>query len=186
LHSAKKKNGVPLYELARQGIEIERDPKLCHLYDFSIVSYHAPQAGFTLRCSSGTYVRALAKDLATHLGSVALLDTLHRTSSGVFNVAQALSTEEIFASQQKWDELPCWIPFDQLLSDYDRAEATEEERVALVQGKQEVLTPILGRMQSNVVRSAERSDCIALYCADALIAIARKDHDVWGLERVFT
>src|SRR4051812_27690492 len=73
MHSAKKVDGKPLYELARQGIEIEREAKVCHLYSFEILSYEKPRARFRLTCSSGTYVRTLAQDLARMMGSVALL-----------------------------------------------------------------------------------------------------------------
>ena len=84
MHSAKKRNGVPLYELARQGIEVERKPKSCQLYRFHISAFESPTAKFELQCSSGTYVRTLAQDLGKSLHTVAMLDSLHRTCSGIF------------------------------------------------------------------------------------------------------
>src|SRR4051812_5939989 len=82
MHSAKKKDGRPLYELARQGIEVERDPKLCHLRAFEISSYEPSRAAFSLSCSTGTYVRTLAQDYGKMLGSLALLESLRRVASG--------------------------------------------------------------------------------------------------------
>ena len=62
MYSAKKKDGRPLYELAREGIEVEREPKLCHLYDFHFKNYEKPDARFSVTCSSGTYIRTLSQD----------------------------------------------------------------------------------------------------------------------------
>lgn len=197
MHSAKKQNGRPLYELARQGIEVEREPKLCQLYDFQIQSYEAPTAQFSLRCSSGTYVRTLAQDLGRLMGTVALLSTLNRTSSGIFNVKNAWTIDQIEEEtinsskpEKKWNELPCWVPFDQLLAGYERAEATAAEREEIHQGKQNALFNILKRVTSPEHRSSSKKDCVAIYCADSLFAIARKGEDekmpdVWSIERVF-
>ncbi len=190
MHSAKKVNGKPLYELAREGIEIEREPKLCHLYDFKINEYQAPKAQFQLKCSSGTYVRTLSQDLGRLAGSVALLETLNRTQSGVFRNTHSWSLEEIIKadqSGQKWDQLPCWVPFDELLKGYPSAEASAAEHQSLLQGKQAVLFTILKRTTNPTERSSEQSDdCVAIYNSHRLIAIARKADEQWGLERVLT
>jgi tRNA pseudouridine55 synthase len=189
MHSAKKLNGRPLYELARQGIEVEREPKLCHLYEFNVTSYEAPNAHVNLTCSSGTYVRTLAQDFGRLLGTVAVLSTLNRTGSGIFSVKNAWTTdqiEEASKADKKWNELPCWVPFDQLLAGYDRAEATLAEREEIFQGRQNVLFSILKRATPPAHRSTSKKDCVAIYCSDALFAIARKEEEIWSIERVFT
>jgi tRNA pseudouridine55 synthase len=186
MHSAKKVNGKPLYELARQGIEIEREPKLCQIGPFEILSYNSPHAQFRVHCSSGTYVRTLAKDLAKKLGTVALLDTLHRTSSGTFSIQNAWTVEQIVAAGsqgQKWDQLPCWVPFDHLLQGYAKVAATPEEKTALLQGQQHILPGILSRASLD---STQKEDRIGIYCSDQLIAVAAKFDHLWGIERVFT
>jgi tRNA pseudouridine55 synthase len=187
MHSAKKKDGKPLYELARQGIEVERDPKLCHLRSFEILSYEAPRAKFALSCSTGTYVRTLAQDFAKMQGSLALLESLRRTSSGSFHVKNALTVEQIakaMADGQEWDEMPCWTGFDDLLASYDRAEATHDEARMLMQGRGAILFNILRRTPSSE-RTVEENPALAIYCEKALIGIARRENGVWGLERVF-
>ncbi len=187
MHSAKKMNGRPLYELAREGIEVEREPKLCRLYEFNVGDYTAPNAQFQLKCSSGTYVRTLAQDLGRLCNSVAMLETLNRTQSGVFRLTDAWSLPEILKTNQAWNELPCWVAFDHLLKGYPRAEASPEEHQALLQGKQAVIFSILKRVNPPAERSSETSDdCVAIYNTDRLIAIARKTDDVWGLERVLS
>jgi tRNA pseudouridine55 synthase len=188
MHSAKKVKGRPLYELAREGIEIEREPKTCHLYQFEVNSYEPPTAHFQLKCSSGTYIRTLSQDLAKLLGSVGMLDSLHRTSSGVFSVKNAWTPEQILQANQegkKWDELPCWVSFDRLLGGYPRADVTASECEALQQGRQNVLFNILKKASSPEDKSAEKQDCIAIYHEETLIAVARKDENIWGIERVF-
>lgn len=210
MHSAKKKNGRPLYELAREGIEVEREPKLCRLYQFDVPSYEAPRARFLLRCSSGTYVRTLAQDIGKLLDSVALVESLSRSESGGFRVSSALTTDQIaeaMVSGQAWDELPAWVPFDRLLLGYDRANATREEASALMQGRSHVLLNLLRRVEAAPLGARDPKDDegddessplesgaerkrggppLAIYCDDLLIGIARSADGVWGMERVFT
>jgi tRNA pseudouridine55 synthase len=88
--SAIKQGGVPLYKLARKGIEVERKDRLVHIYTFAFSQYTEPTAHFRVACTKGTYVRSLAHDLGRKLGCGAHLATLRRLSSGRFDVAQAL------------------------------------------------------------------------------------------------
>jgi tRNA pseudouridine55 synthase len=87
--SAIKKNGVPLYKLARKGVEVEREPRLIHIYNFRFTDYQEPLATFKLACTKGTYVRSVAHDLGQKLGCGAHLATLRRSVSGKFDVADA-------------------------------------------------------------------------------------------------
>ena len=93
--SAIKKDGVPLYKLARQGIEVEREPRLIHIYNFRFTEYAEPRGKFRVACTKGTYVRSLAHDLGQKLGCGAHLATLRRSASGKFDVADALPLETI-------------------------------------------------------------------------------------------
>lgn len=185
MHSAKKVGGKVLYELAREGIEIEREPKTCQLYSFEILNYEKPSAGFRVLCSSGTYVRTLAQDLARMMGSVALLDSLHRTASGSLDVSQAWPTAQLRESTTPWNELPCWIPFDRLLDGFSHAEASSDEAESLMQGRQNVLFNILKRVQPGLELHSDTRHQIAIYCRSRLIAVANQTQGEWGLERVF-
>jgi len=93
--SAVKKDGVPLYKLARKGIEVERKPKLIHVYSFRFTEYQEPLGAFHVACTKGTYVRSLIHDLGQKFGCGAHLATLRRHASGSFNVAEALPFEEV-------------------------------------------------------------------------------------------
>ena len=93
--SAIKKDGVPLYKLARKGIEVERTPRLIRIYSYRFTRYEEPIADFRVACTKGTYVRSLAHDLGEKIGCGAHLATLRRLISGQFDVANALPLKEI-------------------------------------------------------------------------------------------
>lgn len=93
--SAIKKDGVPLYKLARKGIEVERAPRLIHIYQFKFEHYAAPDASFRVKCTKGTYVRSLAHDLGEKLGCGAHLKDLRRTVSGQLSVADAVPFDDL-------------------------------------------------------------------------------------------
>ncbi len=93
--SAIKKDGVPLYKLARKGIEVEREPRLVHLYSFRFTDYREPLGAFRVACTKGTYVRSLAHELGQKTGCGAHLATLRRTASGKFDVADAKPLDEV-------------------------------------------------------------------------------------------
>jgi tRNA pseudouridine55 synthase len=93
--SAIKKNGVPLYKLARKGIEVEREPRLIHVYNFRFTEYSEPFGKFRVACTKGTYVRSLANDLGQKLGCGGHLTALRRSASGKFDVADALPLDAI-------------------------------------------------------------------------------------------
>lgn len=88
--SAVKKGGVPLYKLARKGLEVERDARLIHIYNFRFSAYNEPVGEFRLACTKGTYVRSIAHELGQKVGCGAHLATLRRVTSGKFDVDQAL------------------------------------------------------------------------------------------------
>jgi len=93
--SAVKIGGVPLYKLARQGIEVERQARLVHIYTFRFAAYQEPIGHFRLACTKGTYVRSVAHELGQKLGCGAHLATLRRVVSGRFEVSQATPLAEV-------------------------------------------------------------------------------------------
>ena len=95
--SAVKKDGVPLYKLARQGIEVERKERLIHIYSFRFTQYQEPIGHFRVACTKGTYVRTLAHDFGGKIGCGAHLAALRRTVSGRFDVADALPLDQALA-----------------------------------------------------------------------------------------
>jgi hypothetical protein len=110
--------------------------------------------------------------------------------------SNGLSLDEILEATRQgksWDELSAWIPFQKMLDGYDRAEATRDEALALVQGRQNVLLNILKRVQNapcpethwSLKKDRPRTH-VTIYTSGVLVAVASNTHGQWGLERVFT
>jgi tRNA pseudouridine55 synthase len=93
--SAVKHQGVPLYKLARKGVEVERKERLVHVYSYRFLRYEEPVGTFRVGCTKGTYVRSLVHDLGQKLGCGAHLRSLRRVDSGTFSVADAAPLEQV-------------------------------------------------------------------------------------------
>jgi len=93
--SAIKKDGVPLYKLARQGKQVEREPRFVRVYTQEIKAIRLPEIDFRVVCSKGFYVRTYVNDIGRELGCGAHLKALRRTKSGRFSVEKAVSIEEL-------------------------------------------------------------------------------------------
>src|SRR5215471_3879929 len=93
--SAKKHAGVPLYKLARQGKVVEREPRLVHVYRYTIDRIALPEIDFSVVCSKGFYVRTYVHDIGEALGCGAHLKLLRRMKSGRFDVANAITVDQI-------------------------------------------------------------------------------------------
>lgn len=94
MFSALKRDGKKLYELARQGKEVELAARPVKVYAFDILAVSLPEIRFRIACSRGTYIRAIARDLGRDLGCGAFLKTLRRTRVGAYMVADALSIQQ--------------------------------------------------------------------------------------------
>jgi len=93
--SAIKKDGVRLYKLARKGQEVEREPRLVHVYTNQIQRIEPPEIDFRIMCSKGFYVRTYAHDIGQKLGCGAHLSALRRTDSGKFDLERAVTISEL-------------------------------------------------------------------------------------------
>lgn len=93
--SAKKYGGVPLYKLARQGKVVEREPRLVHVYRYTVDRIALPEIDFSVVCSKGFYVRTYVHDIGGSLGCGAHLKSLRRTKSGRFDVANSITVARI-------------------------------------------------------------------------------------------
>ncbi|MBQ9338421.1 MAG: tRNA pseudouridine(55) synthase TruB [Lentisphaeria bacterium] len=105
--SAVKKGGERLYDLARKGQEIEREPKPITIYSIDISRVALPYADFTVSCSKGTYIRTLCADVGAKLGCGAALYRLNRLRSGEFSLDDAVDIETV--KQWTQDDLDNWV-----------------------------------------------------------------------------
>ncbi|MFC1678441.1 tRNA pseudouridine(55) synthase TruB [Patescibacteria group bacterium] len=95
MYSAKKIKGKKLYELARKGIEIKREPVKIEIYNIKLLEFKWPYLKIKIHCTSGTYIRSLAYDLGTQLGCGAYLDELERVAVGNCDIKQAIDLRDI-------------------------------------------------------------------------------------------
>ena len=95
MYSALKRDGKPLYEYARSGVEIEREPRRISIYSIRLVAIHWPHVEIEVHCSKGTYIRVLAQDIGNALGCGAHLSALRRTKVGHLSLEQGCTLETL-------------------------------------------------------------------------------------------
>lgn len=96
MYSAIKKDGIKLYELARKGIEVEREARDIEIFDiYNISDVNENKVRFSVHCSKGTYIRVLCEDIATKLNTVATMSNLNRVKTGKFEIAHSKYIDEI-------------------------------------------------------------------------------------------
>ncbi len=134
MHSALKRDGKPLYELARAGIEVERAPRTVVIHRFELIELDGEQARVTVDCSKGTYIRVLAEDLGRALGCGAHLIALRRTRVGQLTLDGAVSLERM--GEMTLDERRVALaPADRLLASLARVDLDETLAARLRQGQ---------------------------------------------------
>lgn len=121
MYSALKRDGVPLYKLARRGEEVERKPRRVTIAQLERVGGSAERPELRVRCSKGTYIRSLAQDIGETLGCGAHLAALRRIASGRFRLEQAAGLDALagLTAAQRSQRL---LPLAELLADLPRAE----------------------------------------------------------------
>ena len=95
MYSAIKKDGKKLYDLAREGIEIEREPRRINIYSIDICDIELPTVTIDVHCSKGTYIRSLCDDIGTKLGCGAVMTELRRTYTAGFAIEDAYTIEKL-------------------------------------------------------------------------------------------
>ncbi len=100
MYSALKRDGRPLYEYARQGLELERPPRRVHIHRLELLEFDGHEARLLVDCSKGTYIRTLAQDIGRRLGCHAHLVALRRTRVGPFDIGDAVALEALQAMEQ--------------------------------------------------------------------------------------
>src|ERR1700722_19707292 len=98
IHSAIKKDGRRVYELARKGVDVVLEPRKITIKEFEITNIELPEIKFRVVCTTGTYMRSLANDFGAELGCGAYLSSLCRTRIGEFSVTQSMTMEEFKVS----------------------------------------------------------------------------------------
>lgn len=145
-YSAVKVKGKKAYELAREGEEVDLEPRMINVYNLELLEWAPPEAVIDVYCSSGTYVRSLAHDLGEKLGCGAHLIGLRRTKSGRFTLRDAVPLRKLRESfdDNSWSEH--LIPAAEALSDWPAIDLTPEELDIVKHGRRIAGIPGLGNM----------------------------------------
>ncbi len=157
MYSALKVDGKRLYELAREGKEIERKPREVEIFENTPLSFETDEEGFVktvtlrVRCSKGTYIRSLLRDMGEFLGCGACMKSLVRTQAGAFSVETALTLTEVEQARDEGRLSELILPIDTFLMKYPAVSVVPEFEKYLYNGNQlsmnmltEQVTPVEG------------------------------------------
>lgn len=138
MYSALKFQGKPLYKYAREGIEIEREPRKVNIFEMELVNFETPFFTLEVECSKGTYIRNLVEDIGEELACGAHVTALHRNWAGCFEAEEMISLanlEEIYSDKgfTAIDEL--LMATDQLTMDYPAVELTDDMMHYILHGQ---------------------------------------------------
>ena len=126
MYSALKVNGQKLYQLARQGKEIERQPRSLEIHEIEILDITLPKVLIRVDCSKGTYIRTLCHDIGEKLGTGAAMSTLKRTRSGQFLVKDSLTLAEVETLQKMGEIATCVMEVDSLFAGLTKVTVKKE------------------------------------------------------------
>lgn len=171
MYSALKRKGKPLYELARQGVAVEREAREVTIYELETLWYEPPDVTLHIKCSGGTYIRSLAHDLGQALNSGAYLAGLRRTAVGLFQLNEAaplqtLTAELLVEHLQAMDSAVIHLP---------RLEVPGADAVRLANGQR-------------VDRKADEpeEELVRVYDHEnRFVGIARQEDDRWRPQKIF-
>lgn len=175
MYSALKVNGKKLYDLARDGIEIERKRRKVKVYDIDLLDFAFPQATIRVTCSKGTYIRTLVDDIGEKLGTLAYVNELKRVRVGDLDVKDAINSEDILKIAKK-DLLEKLYPVDFALKDFEKIVLDKKYIENLVNGQ--------------LVEVADRFDkTVRVYAGEDFIGLGENykenDKSFLKMEKVF-
>ena len=164
LFSAIKINGERAYRLVRKGRQFELRERHISIYDLKLIRWYSPTLSLWVRCSSGTYIRALGRDIAKRLGSIGHLISLRRISIGPFNVQHAIDSLDIERMEQSHLRERI-IPLRRSLPHLEEIKISQDLADKIISGNQAAL--------NRLTLKAQRDDKVKLISNDRLIGIIR-------------
>ncbi len=175
--SAIKKDGRPVYKLARAGQKIDLSPRPVTIYSLEWILWEPPHLTLDIGCSAGTYIRALARDLGDAAGTGAHLSQLIRTASGTWTLNEAVTLETLENSPD-WQQY--LHPLDRMVSHLPRVTLTENDAADVKYGR---------RITLETMGTASESPLVCAYTpAGAFLAILTRDESdakLWKPKKVF-
>jgi tRNA pseudouridine55 synthase len=172
-HSAVKVGGRRAYKLARAGKSVELSPRRVTILQLTIRRYEYPELELDIECGSGTYVRSLGRDLATAVGTSAVMSALDRMAIGKFRIEESLALDDITADAIGERLQPALAA----VADLPRIAITEAERIELHHGRPIRLSPFVGKPKQTDIRN----EWAAVSSDGRLLAILRatENDELW-------
>lgn len=175
MYSALKVNGKKLYDLAREGIEIERKKRKVNIYDIDLLDFDFPRAKIRVTCSKGTYIRTLVDDIGEKLGTFAYVDNLVRARVGEFDIKEAIKSEDILEISRE-DLLKKLYPIDTALKNFEKIVLDKSYLEKLINGQVVEVEKNYGKI-------------IRVYCEDEFLGLGNNygenDKNFLKMEKVF-
>ena len=175
MYSALKVNGKKLYDLAREGIEIERKKRKVNIYDIDLLDFDFPRAKIRVTCSKGTYIRTLVDDIGEKLGTFAYVDNLVRARVGEFDIKEAIKSEDILEISRE-DLLKKLYPIDIALKNFEKIVLDKSYLEKLINGQVVEVEKNYGKI-------------IRVYCEDEFLGLGNNygenDKNFLKMEKVF-
>lgn len=182
IYSAIKQAGRPAYARARAGEDVQMVPRQVVIRRFELRDIpDSDTACFEVDCSKGTYIRALARDLAVALGTCGYVAALRRLRCGIFGIETAIGLESLADLVHKECARSVLLPLDSVLDDILALSVTEEQTQCLRHGQ-----PLIGSHEQGLPTGNEGQKALARGVAEGPVALLEYRQGAWWPDRVFT
>ena len=168
MYSALKKDGVRLYQLARQGVEVEREERECEIFALEVEKITQDEFTLFTECSSGTYIRSLIYDIGEALGTGAVMTSLNRTFACGISESECITLQELENYRDNNELEKVIIPVDKILSEYPEISVTKPQGVRFKNGGELLKQRIKGNVPSGLIR---------VYCENEFLGLGESLHD---------
>lgn len=166
MYSAIKVNGERLYELARRGVEIERNQRLVTIHHFDLTHFDGVNVAFSVGCSKGTYIRTLAADLGELVGCGAHLISLRRAQAGPFSLTQAHTPDTIAKTLSEGHLADLLLPLDAGMPDAPRLDVQPSAIRGIVNGG-----PLLSQQVLTASKALHEGEKVLIFGKGELLAV---------------
>ena len=176
MYSALKKDGVRLYELARQGIEVEREKRKCEIYELTVEKAENGEYSLYCECSAGTYIRTLINDIGEALGCGAVMTSLCRSYACGIELSECFTLEELQELKEKDELYKALIPLDKLIGEYPEITVTENQAKRFSNGGSLMRERLKGNLENGLYR---------VYGNGEFLGLGELDNENLKVKRVF-
>jgi len=186
VYSALKRNGRPLYELARAGVDVDVPARPVRIHALELLSWESPLATIDVTCSRGTYVRSLARDLGEAVGCGAYLKDLCRLKYGPFELAEAISLDQFREASLRGDCSRFLYPIDSVLLHLPPMKVPSEIAKAIIHGQPYKCSELPEQVEG-AGKAKGHVRCRAYTLDGCFLGVLRfnSEKDEWQPEKVF-